>query len=57
MEPDGMAKKEPKGFSKPPGRAVKLLFFAAAVPIRNPTPGVLGGYALARLPEHIPNRR
>ena len=52
-----MAEKEPKGFAKPPGRAAKLLFFAVAVPIRDPAPGVLGGYALARLPEHIPNRR
>jgi len=55
MEPEAMAEKEPKSFAKPPGPAAKLLFFAVALPIRDPAPGVLGGYALARLPEPIPN--
>ena len=57
MEPDGMAEKEPEGFTNPPGGAAKLLFFAVAQPIRHPALGVLRGYALARLPKHIPNRR
>ena len=50
-----MAEEEPEGFAKPPGRAAKLLFFAIAVPIRHPAHGVLSGYALAYLSEHIPN--
>jgi hypothetical protein len=40
MEPDGMAEKEHEGFTNPPGRAAKLLFFAATVPIRDPALGV-----------------
>ena len=56
MEPDGMAEKEHESVANPPGRAAKLLFFAATVPIRDPALGVLRSYALARLPEHIPNR-
>ena len=56
MGPDGMAEEEHKGFAKSPGRAVKRLFFASAVPLCDPAPGILSGYALACLPEHIPNR-
>ena len=56
MESDGMAEKGPEGFTKPPGRAAKLLFFAIAVSIWAPVPGVLGGYALAYLSEYISNR-
>ena len=55
MEPDGMAKEEPEGFANPSGRAARFLFFATALPIRDPAPGVLSGYALARLPEYILN--
>ena len=51
-----MAEKEPESFTTTPRRAAKLLFFAIAVPIRDPTHGVLGSYALAYLSEHIPNR-